>query len=94
LGSGYLMVYGAGSITENLIITTENLYKKVKCLIDAYCDDDAKFGLPVIRTEHINNFPDINTVLVTVPHAFEQIKSNLKNIRNDINVLSISDLLE
>lgn len=91
---GSIMIYGAGTITEHLVLTTAGLKQKIKVLIDQNSADGERFGFPLISPEQIVNYPDIKTILVTVPHAFEQIRSILMSIRNDLEIISISDLVD
>lgn len=89
---GQVMIYGAGTVTENLVLSTEPLMKKVALFIDQNSVDKGKFGFPLISPGEIINYTDIKTVLVTVPHAYEQIRENLLMIRNDLKVICIDEL--
>jgi hypothetical protein len=91
---GSIMIYGAGTITENLVLNTAGLKHKIKVLIDQNSADGERFGFPLISPEQIVNYTDIKTILVTVPHAFEQIRNILMSIRNDLEIISISDLVD
>jgi|GEM_PF-6497743 len=92
LNADTIMVYGAGSITENLVMSTRPIAEKVKLLIDQVRNEEYKFGLRLISPEEIVHYPNIKTIVVTVPHVYELIKTNLLNIRKDINIFNISDL--
>lgn len=89
-----LMVYGAGSIAESIVVSTELMMNRVEVFIDLNQESPEKFGRRLIQPADIVDYPNINTVLVTVPHAFDTIKQNLLKIRDDLNVICLSQLIE
>jgi hypothetical protein len=94
LGAEKVMIYGAGTITENLLMSLEPIKKKTVALVDRFCAQAMKCGVEVIKPEALVQYPDVKTVVVAVPHLYEEIFQDLRKIRQDLILIKVDDLLD
>jgi hypothetical protein len=94
LGAKKVMIYGAGSITEDLLMSLEAIKEKTVALVDRYCAQPMKCGVEVIKPEAMVHYPDVKTVIVAVPHLYLEIFRDLHNIREDLILIKVDDLLD
>lgn len=87
-----VLVYGAGVIGRNVVLNNQQLKNRMLAFIDKFLYVEEVGGIPVIKPHDIKKFKDIFVIIVAVPHEIENIKNDLLEIRDDVQVISINDL--
>lgn len=87
-----VLVYGAGVIGRNVVLNNQQLKNRMLAFIDKFLYVEEVGGIPVIKPHDIKKFKDIFVIIVAVPHEMENIKNDLLEIRDDVQVISINDL--
>lgn len=89
-----ILIYGVGIITKKMLLKDSEVSSRVVALIDRN-PGMRKYGdFKVIRPEEIAEFKEVKTVIVAVPQEASDINIMLKKIRNDLNVVSVTEIFD
>ena len=94
LSSEKLMIYGAGSITESLLIHLKETRKNCVVLVDRFCAQTQKHGIPVIHPDDLVRYPELKTIIIAVPHLYNEIIRDLERVRPDLRMIKVEDYLD
>lgn len=89
-----ILVYGAGIITKKMLLKDRKFSSRVVALIDRNSRMSEYGNLKVIRPEEISEFKEVRTIVVAVPQEIDSIKNTLKEIRSDIEVISVTEIYD
>lgn len=87
-----IAIYGMGDLGKLLIYSLRGTEVNVKTLMDANKAHIEDFGIELVGPEETLN-PEIDAVVVTVTHAFNEIKNTLSVKNTDLPILSLEDII-
>ena len=87
-----ILVYGAGIISQRILLKNELLKNMTIAFIDQYSKRKFLGGIPVVKLEEIDQFQEVSEIIVAVPHQFEKIKQDILKVRRDVPVISVNEL--
>lgn len=89
--NGYKRIAVYGMRELGILFYNELLYEKINvvCAIDKN-GENMNLGIDVMKPGA--DLPDVDVIIVTAPHYFEEIKNELKNI-TQASIVSIEDII-
>ncbi len=87
-----ILVYGAGEISKQILLKNDLIKEKIVAFIDGFTKATEIENIPIIRLNDIENYSEINTIIVAVPHQHEVIRQEILKKRADARVLSVNEL--
>lgn len=93
LGEGKIILYGAGSMADELLSNLDFLRQKIAFIADRSCFGECKHSIPIILADDITKHPEVSTVLITVPHLHDEITQSLRKRRSDLCCIRLDSWL-
>lgn len=87
-----VLLYGFGVISKRIIMKNNHVKEKIVGVIDKAIGTDEVMGIPVVSIDNIGTVKDADTIIVAVPHLFNEIKQMLREKYPNHNILSINEL--
>lgn len=87
-----IAIYGAGTFADMLLDEVKDTDIEVKYMLDTY-DNKPHKGFEVISPKDINQYPEVDGIIITPVFDYLNIVQELEKHKKDLNIISLENLL-